>query len=149
MSKQLVAGLWGVSVPSGKEDFGLVHGQIAYAKDDPCIFRNAYWFNGLGQQVGFGDLAVSHLQRLRDELEEGSYFLVVSEDVGSKLRGECSLDDLANCAEMLVTKRAILHVVDTKVPLLRPLHQQHGLTLPVAYSSQLRVLLLECRALES
>ncbi len=59
--------------------FGLSNGQMkGYA-----ALNNAGWYNGYGEKLGYGDLAISNLHDIQRELSEGECFAALSERASS------------------------------------------------------------------
>lgn len=70
---RLTKGMYGY--PQQSKLFGLSDGQ--------CLSRdfvhNGGWYNKLGEKLGWGDLSLSNIKRISEELEEGELFIVLSE----------------------------------------------------------------------
>lgn len=57
------------------KEFGLSYGQ--HRTND--VLRSAGWFNDLGEKLGYGDLSLSDLDAICNDLRDGEYFIALSE----------------------------------------------------------------------
>jgi hypothetical protein len=58
--------------------FGMQYGQIQCRPEK--ITHNSGWYNGAGEELGFGDLSDENALTLCRELEDGDLFVVLSEE---------------------------------------------------------------------
>jgi hypothetical protein len=55
--------------------FGLKYGQLRMNE----FTHNSGWFNAAGEKIGFGDLSIEDMVRIREELQSGEVFIIVCE----------------------------------------------------------------------
>ncbi len=72
---QLTRGMYGDEFHSLSELFGLICGQMVY----PKIIHNAGWYNRKAHKLGWGDLGHAHFRRISEEIDQGEFFVVLSE----------------------------------------------------------------------
>lgn len=74
--RQLTAGIYGEEFISLEGPFGLSTGQM----HSPRLAHNNGWYNDLGERLGWGDLSVEDISRIRDEINEGETFITIPEN---------------------------------------------------------------------
>jgi len=57
--------------------FGLRSGQVVAS--NVTVYRNAGWYNHLGQKIGWGDLSCHAIRRIAYGLRKGEAFIILSE----------------------------------------------------------------------
>lgn len=108
--------------PGNRSDlFDLYEGQtrfINYGSDrrsaEERVVHNGGWFNPKGEQLGWGDLSLEDMARIRDDLLPGEVFLVLKETSWQRLAGTVKESELWNVCWWVIVPGAIYEVRDSE-----------------------------------